>query len=164
QRRVEVAPKGGGGRGGGGKGGAPGGGARARAAGAGRAGRACVRQGRSAKMPSMPASLEPPAARGRVGYVVKVFPRLSETFVINEIRELESRGVEVSIFTLHAPAAEVPHRLLATLRAPITRVDALPEPSDAECRTARAALRPLLPEAAALGDRLLPPKYGTLAL
>src|SRR5882724_820565 len=90
------------------------------AAWAGRAHRACVPQGRSAKMRSMPASPERPAARRRLGHVVKVFPRLSETFVINEIRELERQGVEVSIFTLHAPAADVPHRLLATLCAPIT--------------------------------------------
>jgi len=108
-------------------------------------------------------STDPPAVPGRVGYVLKVFPRLSETFVINEIRELERQRVAVSIFSLHA-AADVPHRLLATLRAPITRVDGLAEPSDAECRDESAGLRRRFPESAALGDRLLPRKYVKLAV
>ena len=31
----------------------------------------------------------------RIGYVLKRFPRLSETFVLNEILELERQGVDV---------------------------------------------------------------------
>src|SRR2546427_6774235 len=101
---------------------------------------------------------------GRLGYVVKVFPRLSETFVINEIRELERQGIEVTIFSLHAPPADVPHRLLADVRAPIIRVDARPAPSEAEYRDARAVLRTRLREWGALEDRLLPHQYVRLAV
>src|SRR5262245_53797315 len=100
----------------------------------------------------------------RVGYVLKVFPRLSETFVINEACELERQGVAVEIFSLHAAPADVPHRLLATLRAPVTCVEALPEPSDTEYRQAATVLRKHLPESAALGERLLPRKYVKLAV
>src|SRR5262249_59916202 len=87
----------------------------------------------------------------RVGYVLKVFPRLSETFVINEICELQRQGVAVEIFSLHAAPADVPHRLLATLRAPVTCVDALSEPSDTEYRQVPAALRERPPRSAPLG-------------
>ena len=38
-----------------------------------------------------------------VGYVLKVYPRFSETFILNEILELERRGVRVTVFSLHAP-------------------------------------------------------------
>src|SRR5262249_7954174 len=100
----------------------------------------------------------------RVGYVLKVFPRLSETFVINEICEVQRQGVAVEIFSLHAPQADVPHRLLALLRSPATCVDVLPGPSDTEYRRAVTVLRKRLPESAALGDRLLPSKYVKLAL
>src|ERR1051325_3487644 len=101
---------------------------------------------------------------GPIGYVLKVFPRLSETFVINEIRELERQGVQITIYSLHAPPAEVPHRVLGELRAPVVHVDALPAPSEAEHRQARTVLRTRVPEWASLGDRLLPHKYVSLAV
>jgi len=39
----------------------------------------------------------------RVGYILKMFPRLSETFVLNEILELQRQQVEVHPFSLRAP-------------------------------------------------------------
>ena len=39
----------------------------------------------------------------RVGYVTKMYPRFSETFIVNEVRGLERRGVEIEIFSLRAP-------------------------------------------------------------
>lgn len=65
-------------------------------------------------------------ARLRVGYVLKRFPRLSETFVLNEILELERQGVEVEVFSLRRAKAEMRHELLDRLRAPVTY---LAEPS-----------------------------------
>jgi colanic acid/amylovoran biosynthesis glycosyltransferase len=56
----------------------------------------------------------------RVGYVLKMFPRLSETFVLNEILELEAQGIEVEIFSLMPPAEPRFHADLARLRAEIT--------------------------------------------
>ena len=35
-----------------------------------------------------------------VGYVLKRYPRFSETFVVNEILALEKAGVQVDIFAL----------------------------------------------------------------
>ncbi len=42
----------------------------------------------------------PRPAPGHVGYVLKQYPRLSETFVLNEILGLEAQGLAVSIFSL----------------------------------------------------------------
>lgn len=39
----------------------------------------------------------------RVGYILKMFPRLSETFILNELLALESHGVEASVFSLMHP-------------------------------------------------------------
>ena len=39
----------------------------------------------------------------RVGYVVKRFPRYSETFILNEILALEAAGLELEIFSLRPP-------------------------------------------------------------
>jgi glycosyltransferase involved in cell wall biosynthesis len=52
----------------------------------------------------------------RVGYVLKMFPRLSETFVLNEILELERRGAEVSTFSLMYPNDGRFHAGVARLR------------------------------------------------
>lgn len=56
----------------------------------------------------------------KVGYVVKKFPRLSETFIVNEVLELERRGTQIEIFSLAEPAQEVRHEVLQRVRAQIT--------------------------------------------
>ncbi len=52
----------------------------------------------------------------RVAYVLKMFPRLSETFILNEILELERQGVEVSAYSLMLPDDGRFHGSLARLR------------------------------------------------
>lgn len=64
-----------------------------------------------------------------VGYVLKRFPRLSETFVLNEILELERQGHRVEVFSLLRPPTEGRHALLAEVRA---RVTYLPSSSNLE--------------------------------
>ena len=61
--------------------------------------------------------LQPPV---RVGYVLKVFPRLSETFILNEITALEQRGVEIHIFSLKPPTDGRFHGQLSRLGAEVT--------------------------------------------
>src|SRR6266478_5140715 len=41
-----------------------------------------------------------------IGYILKMFPRLSETFIRNEILELERQGVDLLIFSLKRPTGE----------------------------------------------------------
>ncbi len=62
----------------------------------------------------------------RVGYVVKRFPRLSETFIAQEILELERRGIEVCIFALREIDTPAPHAWLQELRAEVVLCE--PEP------------------------------------
>src|SRR5512139_1089198 len=70
-------------------------------------------------------------ASAPIAYVLKVFPRISETFVINEIRALEAIGETVQVFSLHQPPERVPHGILRELRAPVVYIeDTLPPESD----------------------------------
>ncbi len=52
----------------------------------------------------------------RVGYVLKMFPRLSETFILNELLALEAAGIDASVFSLMYPDDGRFHGRLATLR------------------------------------------------
>jgi len=61
----------------------------------------------------------------KVGYIVKMFPRFSETFILNEILELERRGVEVTIFSLRKPNEGRFHPQLSDLRAQVHYLDDL---------------------------------------
>jgi colanic acid/amylovoran biosynthesis glycosyltransferase len=60
--------------------------------------------------------------RRPIAYVLKMYPRLSETFVLNELLELERQGVELRIFSLKDPADDVAHEEVQLLRAPVTYV------------------------------------------
>ncbi len=57
--------------------------------------------------------------RPKVGYVVRRFPALSETFVLNEILEVEAQGVKVEIFSLLQPRDPRYHVGVARLAGPI---------------------------------------------
>lgn len=60
----------------------------------------------------------------RVGYIVRSFPRLSQTFILNEVLALESQGVQVRVFSCINPRETVVQPQLAALQA---RVDYLEE-------------------------------------
>ncbi|PLL13608.1 colanic acid biosynthesis glycosyltransferase WcaL [Tabrizicola sp. TH137] len=64
----------------------------------------------------------------RIGYVVKRFPRFSETFILNEVLALEAQGISVEVFSLLDPPDEPRHARLADLRAPVTRLADTPAP------------------------------------
>jgi glycosyltransferase involved in cell wall biosynthesis len=64
--------------------------------------------------------------RRPVGYVLKMFPRFSETFILSEILELERQGLELRIFSLKRPDDGVFHADVARIRAPVTYVPESP--------------------------------------
>jgi glycosyltransferase involved in cell wall biosynthesis len=53
----------------------------------------------------------------RLGYVLKRFPRISETFVAAEVLELERQGEHVTIFAISRPDEPFEHAFLGRLRA-----------------------------------------------
>ena len=54
-----------------------------------------------------------------VGYVLKKFPRNSETFILNEILALQRHGADVTVFSLNRPDDGVYHRGLSELKRPV---------------------------------------------
>lgn len=67
--------------------------------------------------------------RGGVGYVLKKFPVLSETFILNEMLALEALGVPIHIFSLEKPNDPRFHDDLPKLKASVSYV---PDLSDLE--------------------------------
>jgi glycosyltransferase involved in cell wall biosynthesis len=58
--------------------------------------------------------------RFKVGYVVKRYPRFSETFVVNEILAHEAAGLELEIFSLFPSIDTHFQDAIAWVRAPVT--------------------------------------------
>ncbi len=59
----------------------------------------------------------------KVGYVLRIFPKTSETFIIQEMLQLEAMGGEVQIFTLSPRRGHsVSHPELNLLRAQVTHL------------------------------------------
>jgi glycosyltransferase involved in cell wall biosynthesis len=58
-----------------------------------------------------------------VAYVLRSWPRLSQTFVLNEILELERIGVQVSIFALSRAAEPLVQSQVADVAAPVRYLD-----------------------------------------
>lgn len=68
--------------------------------------------------------------RLRVAYLVKTFPRLSETFILNEILGVEQLGLELTIFSLRKlpPEAEPVHPDVAKVKAPVRYIPSFVRP------------------------------------
>lgn len=62
--------------------------------------------------------------RTTVGILVKRFPKLSETFILNEVIGLEARGQKLHIFTLEAPSDEIVNPAVARVQARVEQVTA----------------------------------------
>ncbi len=58
-------------------------------------------------------------AGGRVAFVLKGYPRLSETFIAQEILALERRGLDILIVSLRHPTDSRTHPVHAEIRAPV---------------------------------------------
>jgi colanic acid/amylovoran biosynthesis glycosyltransferase len=58
----------------------------------------------------------------RVAYVVKMYPRFSETFIVNEVLAHEAAGQSIEIFSLRSPADGRFHEDYARVQAPVTYV------------------------------------------
>jgi glycosyltransferase involved in cell wall biosynthesis len=61
----------------------------------------------------------PTGPAGRLGYLVTSFPRVSETFIINELIELERQGFDVRIYSMVAATDRIRHRLVDEIHSPI---------------------------------------------
>ena len=55
----------------------------------------------------------------RVAFVLKGYPRLSETFIAQEIAALEQRGLDIRIVSLRHPTDRARHPLHDRIRAPV---------------------------------------------
>jgi glycosyltransferase involved in cell wall biosynthesis len=67
-------------------------------------------------------TLSAPSRSPRIGYVLKRYPRFSETFVVNEILAHEAAGQEIEIFALR-PVQEAHFQdAISRVRAPVTHV------------------------------------------
>ena len=60
-----------------------------------------------------------PERRRRVGYVLKRYPRISETFVASELIELERLGERLTVFAVSRPEEPFAHRFVRDLRADV---------------------------------------------
>lgn len=65
-----------------------------------------------------------------VAYILKGYPRLSETFISNEIYLLEQMGLGLRIFSLKPPEEQKRHALVGRIRAAVTFLPATTSISD----------------------------------
>ena len=59
----------------------------------------------------------------QVGYLLRSYPRLSQTFILNEILALEKIGVSIQIFALTNPHEKIVQKQVDQVRAPVHYLD-----------------------------------------
>ena len=63
-----------------------------------------------------------PSSASRTGYILKIYPRFSETFIVTEVLAREAAGDDLEIFSLRPPIDPRFHPELARVQAPVTYV------------------------------------------
>lgn len=59
-------------------------------------------------------------AAGTIGYILKAYPRTSETFILNEMHLLERRGLQLHIFSVKTLTGQQRHGVVDRIAAPVT--------------------------------------------
>lgn len=83
----------------------------------------------------------------KVAYILKMYPRFSETFIVNEILELERQGVDVRIYSLRKPDDGRFHARLASVKASVVYVPQYPQMEPERIQQAHQFVRQAHPEA-----------------
>src|SRR5258706_14839441 len=86
-----------------------------------------------------------------IGYILKGYPRTSETFIINEIFLLEQTGLKLSIFSIKRLEGQKRHGVVGKIVAPVTY---LPQIVPSEASNWLGRLRRNVPNFAASHWRL----------
>lgn len=73
----------------------------------------------SATILTMNSAVAETPAPPRIGYILRSYPRLSQTFILNEILALEELGVPVRIFAVTDPKEALVQAQVAAVRAPV---------------------------------------------
>ena len=63
--------------------------------------------------------MDGPLAAGVIAVILKGYPRLSETFIAQELHALERRGVALALYSLRRPTDREAHPVHADIRAPL---------------------------------------------
>lgn len=59
----------------------------------------------------------------RIGYILRSYPRLSQTFIVNEILALEQLGVPLHLFPITDPREPIVQAQVAAVRAPVAYLE-----------------------------------------
>ncbi|MCI0602884.1 glycosyltransferase family 4 protein [bacterium] len=84
---------------------------------------------------------EKSVGRLKVGYVLRKFPVLSETFILNEILALEAQGISVTIFSMYHSNPPRFHEDLPKLKATVYYIPEILEPANCMKYASQAARR-----------------------
>ncbi len=82
----------------------------------------------------------------QIAYVLKMYPRFSETFIVNEILELERQGVDVRIYSLRKPDDGRFHASLARVKAGVVYVPQYPQMEPERVQRAHELVSQAFPE------------------
>ena len=77
----------------------------------------------------------------RIGYVLKVYPRFSETFIVTEILAREAQGDDLRIYALRPTTDARFHPEIARVRAHVSWVPYVTNASDFWLQLGAASLR-----------------------
>lgn len=88
-----------------------------------------------------------------IGYILKVYPRFSETFIVTEILAREAQGEDISIYALRPTSDARFHPELARVQAPVNWIARYPKSRTLWDRVSSATAHPVIAENFA---RLLP--------
>ncbi len=85
-----------------------------------------------------------------LGFLVNTWPKLSETFILEEVLGLERQGVDLRLYALGEPTDDITHGALSRVRSVLARVPAATHAKELLSRHARVALAAPLRYAQAL--------------
>ena len=79
----------------------------------------------------------------RIAYILRSYPRLSQTFIVNEILSLEQLGLNIHLFAITNPHEPIVQEYVAQVRAPLEYLEhaAKRDTSRAGRRVCRSARR-----------------------